>query len=138
MRKFMKTAACLILAIVLSMLGSCNKKATIELVQDEGKSYFCDFNIVDNSVHIVCKITLSNNSSGDVTVKLNALMYDDVKNGLLAQPVIPGVDLESKESVFFIPAKAESTFDVDFVGELGDSTVKVDRALPQVEITIIE
>ena len=81
---------------------------------------------------------MSNNSSGDVTVKLNALMYDDVKNGLLAQPVIPGVDLESKESVFFIPAKAESTFDVDFVGELGDSTVKVDRTLPQVEITIIE
>ncbi len=120
------------------MLGSCNKKATIELVQDEGKSYFRDFNVIDDSVHIVCKITLSNNSSRDVMVKLNALMYDDVKNGLLTQPVIPGVDLESEESVFLVSAKAESTFDVDFIGEFGDCAVEVDRALPQIEITIIE
>jgi len=137
----LKTKAIVILAIIciISFLTtSCVRSQDVVILDEEGKSYFSDFSIDENKVHVFCRITLKNNSAETVDVKLNAFMPKDVENGLLLQPVLQGINLEDDTPVFRVPAESEKSFYVDFIGEHGNNDIKQDRLLPEIRIALLD
>lgn len=100
---------------------------------NESESYFNDFKVEGDKVHIICDITIENISNKDSKIKLKASFPDDV-NSLLKQEELYGINIANQAGKFSIPANSQKMIQVDFIGDFAGTNVKHDRLLPKIAI----
>lgn len=115
---------------------NCFFKSPLSIVYQ--KSTFLDFYVVENKVNINCYVTIRNNSNKGAFVRLKALMPDEVKIGLLKEPVLYTENGVKNNEKLFVPNNTQKSFYVCFQGEFAGIEMKNDRLLPQIEIELID
>ena len=101
------------------------------------KSYFNNFKIVNDVVSFDCIIFINNKYDSQKTVEIYANDYKDVRNGLLSNPLLKGVNTETLDNRFVLN-KGENYFKISFQGQYATGTQKADKLLPEeIEIKII-
>jgi hypothetical protein len=112
------------------------EKENIELIKE--KSYFNDFDVINEKVFIECVLTIKNNTNRFYNFRINALFEDDVKK-LLENKFLEGYSEDLNSSIFSIaPNEIFEYKKVVFVGKFAGRRQKHDRALPEINIIIIE
>lgn len=133
---FMLGAVPLVLLLTAAGLlyefGWCNR---ITLVKPA--SFFSAFRVNGGRVYILCHVTLHNTYHTAKTVKLTAMLPEDVKGGLLKSPQLPAVDRDGKVLNFSLPPCSKTELDVTFLGSYGGKTIKQNRALPKIRVTVL-
>lgn len=127
-----------ILMMICILAAGCAKNSEMVTICDEN-CFFSDFYEEDGIVHILCEVTLENAGNEDLTVTITGSSQEDVDGGLLTEPGLKGVDLDTGSEEFLIPAGQQVTVTVDFQGEFGGTLQKADRLIPdELEIQIVE
>jgi hypothetical protein len=127
----------IMLVIVNQNIFSLGSKENIELIKE--KSYFNDFEVINDRVFIECKLTIKNNTNNFYSFRINALFNDDVKIKLLENKFFEGYSEDLNSSIFFIsPDEILEYTKVVFVGKFAGNYQKYSRALPEINIIIIE
>ena len=116
---------------MLISLTGCHQE---ELQLLEHSSYFSDYKITDGKVHIICYLTVANNSNQDCCFELSAVSNKDVEIGLLKDVCLKGLSEDLQEDKFYIPQKSTLSFYVTFVGDYAGNDQKCDRNLPEISI----
>jgi hypothetical protein len=100
----------------------------VSLIQED--SYFNDFSVSDNMVHMECYLTINNSTKKEVSVKINASSDEDVAGGLLKSANMNGFD-ETLSSDTFVLSSGENSITVIFIGKFGGKKQKQNRLLPE-------
>jgi len=123
-------ALSLLLAAGISVYAKGNTGGEIYVVEE--KSWFSDFAVKEQKVHLYCHVAIRNDSGSEKTVQLTALFPEDDKR-LLTESEVPAMQGE-KPQVFVVPANAIVEFEVDFVGDFAGTEIKQNRLLPEIRI----
>ena len=121
--------------IVLICVYAKMKKNNVELLHSD--SYYDEFYINKDKVFLKCYVTIENSSHNDEYIYLTANMEEDADNGLLKSPLVSGYNKKGSDK-FFIPANSKRGYDVIFIGDFAGKSVKLNRRLPPIEITVIK
>lgn len=128
----------IIIVVMLILLylgiGSINKDKIYVVYE---KSYFHNYKILNNVVSFDCEIFINNKYDSQKVVEIYANDYKNVRNGLLSQPLLKGVDTETLDNRFVLN-KGENHIKISFQGQHATSNQKADKLLPkEIEIKII-
>lgn len=104
------------LSIIITLLLLSNKK-TGNLQVIKKSSYFSNFYVERGKVYIQCEIAIKNNSNNDKKFKVNALLGDDMKLGLLKNKNLKGYNKNLTSDEFSIKKKSTLTKTVIFIGD---------------------
>ena len=111
---------------------SCNNvKENILLEILKEKSYFHEFEVINEKVLIRCNIFIKNNTKNNVSFKINAIFKDDVRTGLIKQEILEGYNEDLETNIFTISANEIVNFTVIFLGEFAGQYQKHNRELPK-------
>ena len=119
------------LSFIVLCLCSCHKR---EISVDNKESFCSDFKIENNKVYIYCNVLIKNPNEGSAKIALSGVFENDVKNGLLKEPLLNGYssDLETAE---FKLEKGDNWIEVVFIGDYAGKNQKYDRLLPEIKIS---
>lgn len=132
----MKRVLCILLFV--SVLCGCMHSASGDVSICRGKSTLIDFYEEAGIVHIVCSITVNNNSSEEIIVSIYGYSEDDVSVGLLEDAYLSGVNLENNTDIFTLKPQQKNELIVDFIGIFAGNFQKTDRLVPDgIEINIV-
>lgn len=125
------------LFLLFTLCGCMESDSNIVTICPE-KSVLIDFYEEDGIVHIICSITLYNETNKDILVKISGFSQEDVNNGLLLNPHLSGINKENQSEFFLLKPYRYNEFVVDLCGEYGGNFQKADRLVPDViEIEIV-
>lgn len=125
------------------------------LVEEE--SFFSDFEVVDDHVCFLCRLTVRNPSEAPLPVKISGDFSADAKSGLILGQGLPALRLDGETGADFLALDAaeqeailgdrsrllfllqpgDNTFWVVFSGLHGEASVKQDRLLPQIHFSLL-
>lgn len=131
----------ILFAVSLVLIHGCAYSPSThnEIAIHYADSVFQNFYVENEVVHIICKITIENNSTSDAEVLLNAISDEDVGNGLLKKPEMCGIDTETGIPILTVKAGQLQEFIIDFLGEFGGNNQKYDHMIPDVlEIVMVK
>ena len=100
----------------------------------KSESSFQDFVVENDVVKLSCDIMIENSTSSDKTVSILANFEEDKENGLLKEAKIVGVDPETNNDYFVIPAYQSKRCRVVFIGTFGGNDQKQNRLLPELKV----
>jgi hypothetical protein len=104
------------------------------------RSWFSDFEVIDDKVLIKCKIAIKNNTENNIEYRINAIFKDDVRIGLLRKETLEGYKEDLVTNVFTISANETIENEkIVFIGEFAGNYQKHDRNLPKkINIILLE
>lgn len=119
-----------VLSLIALCLYSCQKR---EINIGEKESFYSDFKIENNKVYIYCDVLIKNPDKDDAKIALSGVFENDVKNGLLKEPLLNGYasDFETTE---FNLKNGDNRIEVVFIGDYAGKNQKYDRLLPEIKI----
>jgi len=123
-------ALSLLLAVGISVYAKGSADGEVSVVTE--RSYFSDFEVKEQKVHLYCHVALRNDSGSEKTVQLTALFPADDKR-LLTEREVSAMQGDKPQS-FLVPGNATVEFDVDFVGDFAGTEIKQNRLLPEIRI----
>ena len=118
--------------LICFLLVSCAADTPKTVTICEEESMLNHFYVDYDTVHIICSITVVNDSLNDVEFTISAVSKEDTQNGLLMYPELTGINAETQGSVFSLASGKKVTFRIDFQGRYGGTERKVDRLIPDV------
>lgn len=123
--------ACYLLYI--NFFKSNVKKCAVMVIEDE--SFFSDFEVIDNEVHIYCVVSLKNDSSDIKKVKLAGNFQKEVEKGLLKETSLEACFIESAADCVVVEGNSTVKYlKVEFVGEYAGNSSMSNRMLPPIEV----
>lgn len=103
------------------------------------ESFFDEYEIIDDEVHIYCMISLRNNSSKTKKVKILGDFQKEVDIGLLKENNLEAYFVEEASSVIVIDGNSTLKYvKVEFVGEYAGNAIMSNRLLPQIKVIEID
>lgn len=119
------------ICIICMMICMCScKKKNICIRED---SFFSSFKVQDEKVYIYCTLFIDNPTEAEKSIALQALLENDVENGLLKEALIDAYSIDENTKHFQLQ-KGENRLEVVFIGEHAGGYKKHDRALPVIKI----
>ena len=123
------------------------------LVEEE--SFFSDFEVVDDHVYFLCRLTVRNPSETPLPVKISGDFSADAGSGLILGQGLPALRLDGgtgadflaldaaeqetvvrdRSRLLFLLQPGDNVFWVVFSGLHGESSVKQDRLLPKIHLS---
>lgn len=129
----------LVLQFILINCVACRDRNTESVLMDYKNSSFRHFYVEDNTVHIVCTLTFQNIDKRDLKFCVTGYSEEDVNCGLLSDPTLSVLNMETNDEFFYLPAGTTKQFDVEFYGKYGGELQKANRLLPNViEIKVLD
>lgn len=123
--------ACYLLYI--NFFKSNVKECAVIVIEDE--SFFSDFEVIDNEVHIYCVVSLKNDSSDIKKVKLTGNFQKEVEKGLLKEASLEACFIESAADSVVVEGNSTVKYiKVEFVGEYAGNSSMSNRMLPPIEV----
>jgi hypothetical protein len=98
----------LILGMTFMLFTSCNTNNKIYI--DESKSFFSDYEVLNDKVFIKCYVTLTNSFDIEKTVKLSARLPEDVTIGLLKKDEVKVLNEDGSEEEFVLSPNVSNSF----------------------------
>ena len=123
--------ALLFVLLLLLCCCSCTKK---EIEIDYKKSWFDDYEILDNKVVIYCTIRVINHSNKEKTISVSGDFYDEQQSGLLTERELKAYDVNNNNSSFQVERKSIATFKIKFIGSFAGNPIKLNRLLPTLSL----
>lgn len=103
------------------------------------ESFFDEYEIIDDEVHIYCMISLRNNSSKTKKVKILGDFQKEVDIGLLKENNLEAYFVEEASSVIVIDGNSTLKYvKVEFVGEYAGNAIMSNRLLSQIKVIEID
>lgn len=130
-----------LLMIAVAVIVTCYLiifiRSKVVVIDDE--SFFDEFEVIDNEVHIYCVVSLKNNSSESKKVKLLGNFQEEVDIGLLKEDNLEAYFMEDASSTIVIDGNSTIKYiKVEFVGEYAGKAIMRNRLLPQIKVIEID
>jgi hypothetical protein len=124
--------------MTFSCISTKNQKLGLEIIYK--KSWFNDFEVIDDKVLIKCTITIKNNTGNNIEYRINAIFNDDVRIELLRNETLEGYKEDLVTNVFTISSNETIEYEkIVFIGEFAENNQKHDRNLPKkINIILLE
>ncbi len=127
--------------VILTVIISCYLKffTKNEVIVIEEESFFDDFEIVNDEVHIYCIVSLRNYSINDKKIKISGNFQEEVNIGLLKESDLEAYFMEEASNAIVIEGNSTLKYvKVEFVGEYAGNAILSNRSLPQIKVIEID
>lgn len=105
----------------------CWENEKIYLV--ENKSFFMDYEVVNDEVYTYCELTIYNGFRDNQEVEIIAYDNDNIELGLIQPSNLIGYDKNTNNNIFILK-KGENLVSVKFVGKFAGNYKRANRLLP--------
>lgn len=129
-------AIAILIIIITCYLVFFNKNKVI--VIDE-ESFFDDFEIINDEVHIYCIVSLRNYGTNGKKIKILGDFQEEVNIGLLKERDLEAYFMEEASNAIVIEGNSTLKYvKIEFVGEYAGNAIMSNRLLPQIKIIEID
>ena len=132
-----KTIILFFLIFLLSIIFLTYKSNNDDIYIVNENSYFLDYEIVGNKVNTYCELYIYNGFNCDKVVELIANDIDNKEFGLLKESEMKGYLRGTNISEIYLKS-GKNIVSVDFIGDLGNNSQRMNRLLPnEINLNII-
>lgn len=111
------------------------KPVPSNLYVDREKSYYREYYVDNNTVHILCNVRVANDTDDWQHFSLFAKLPDDLNGGLLTESIAhEASSLNGMVSVHSLEPHTSRIYHVNFIGTFGGTNEKHNQLLPIIKI----